>query len=143
MRADGRDEWKTPAIVYNRICQHWNVVPQVDLFASEFDTKCKWFITEEQNSFTVNWSDTYMTGWMNPPYSEPILTMAVEKAVEQAFQGFQTVFLLPNFTDRPWFNKYIKHFEHDFWPGRIKFEAPEWIVPSSPRYGNVHGVIRL
>lgn len=143
MREDGRDEWQTPDDVFDFLCTRWSFNPTVDLFCSIFDCQCPYGITAEADALTQNWSLDYKYGFMNPPYAAPTLTQAVEKAVTQAYLGFETMFLLPARVDQPWFQKYIKHFEHDFWDGRIKFKPLPWIIPSSPREGSVHGVIRL
>lgn len=149
MRADGRDEWATPPEVYQQICEHWQLQPQIDVFASADNAKCKHFFTTEEDAFSCLWvEEAKLLGvppvfWMNPPYSQPTLTEAIKKAIRETLQGGTTIFLLPAFVDQSWYHEYIYNkFRHEIWKGRIKFLPPDGIKPSSPRYGNIHGVIR-
>ena len=152
-REDGRDEWATPEAAYKAICERWQLQPTLDVCASADNTKCASFITAQENALDRHWGSaevlrgfpylklTSAVCWMNPPYSQPLMTRFIEKAIEQSKYGAITVFLLPSNVDQKWYHELIKPYPHEFWQGRIKFEPPPGIKPSSPRYGNIHGVI--
>jgi phage N-6-adenine-methyltransferase len=152
-RADGHDEWATPWHVYNVICDHWKLEPTIDLFADSSNTKCYAYYTAEQDALKQDWAGSgHKVGWLQPPYSQPILSLAIEKAIFEARRGFTSVYLLPDWTDRTWCLDLMERYpEFKFWRDldkpnakqhRIKFLPPPGIKPSSPRYGNIHGVIR-
>ncbi|HEY9791470.1 MAG TPA: DNA N-6-adenine-methyltransferase [Candidatus Obscuribacterales bacterium] len=150
-RADGRDEWATPWEVFYNICEIWNLTPDIDLFADANNTKCERFLTIEHDALSQPWHELGTVGWLQPPYSQPIMTLAIEKAIFESHFGFNSLFLLPDNIDHEWYDL-ILPYEHKPWrnpnqkPGsktyRIKFEPPAGIKPSTPRYGNIHGVIR-
>lgn len=140
MREDGRDEWSTPEREYAKICHHWNVRPTLDVCASIENTKCPSFISAETDALTVSW-DAHAC-WMNPPYSQPLMTKFIEKAIHEAKFGAVTLFLLPAWVDQNWYHDLIKPYPHEFWRGRIKHLPPPGVKPSSPRHGSIHGVIR-
>jgi phage N-6-adenine-methyltransferase len=143
------DCWATPPNVYKTICDFWNVYPTVDVCAGSDNSKCDvWFDIQIDALAPLPWykaatellpARKYF--WMNPPYSQPLMTRFIKKAVEQADFGAVTLFLLPAFVDQAWYHDLIKPFPHEFWRGRIKHIAPQGIKPSSPRYGSIHGII--
>lgn len=155
MRTDGRDEWMTPTIVFMDICEYWNTFPAIDLFASLSNKHCPFYYDELKDALKQDWYRDAMrleyppTGWLQPPYSQPILTLSIEKAIEEARKGFTSLFLLPDWTDRGWFDllRLNSHYKHWRDPRphikthRVKFIPPDGIKRSSPRYGNVHGYI--
>lgn len=147
-RDDGRDRWGTPLPVYRKICHRWELYPTIDVCADKYNTKCEYFIDEELNALECDWYQICKSlgiapiGWMNPPYSQPLMTRLIEKAIAESLKGFVTLFLLPDHIDRPWYHDLIlDRFPHRPWKGRIPFDPPPPIKPSSPRYGNIHGVI--
>ena len=148
-REDGRDEWSTPEDVKQFCCDYWEIYPEIDLFASAENTKCKHFITKEMNALDCDWMSLAKAwgvkpiGWLQPPYSQPIMTEALKKAIKEAEKGFTSVFLLPLWMDQAWYHDLILDplRPHRPYKGRIKFIPPPGIKPSSPRYGNFHGVV--
>lgn len=147
-RVDGRDNWATPHLIYDAICVRWDVYPLIDVAASSENSKCSLYFTENDDALAIDWTvqaslcNVAPIFWMNCPYSQPLMTRFIEKAIHEHSKGATTVFLLPAFVDQKWFYQLIKPFEHDFWEGRIKHLPPAGIKASQPRYGSVHGVIR-
>lgn len=145
-RADGRDEWSTPQSVYEAICKRWELQPTLDVCASAANAKTPEFFTAADDALSQSWalpvwSSAVRVCWMNPPYSQPLMTRFIEKAIAESKGGVTTVFLLPAWPDQAWYHDLIKPYPHEFWRGRIKFDPPAGIQASSPRYGNIHGVI--
>jgi phage N-6-adenine-methyltransferase len=142
-----RDCWATPSLIYEEICKRWNLAPLLDVCADVRNTKCEHYLTAKQDALQVDWT-WYLraTGlapvfWMNPPYSQPLMTRFIEKAIEESKRGGTTLFLLPAWVDQGWYHDLIRPYPHEFKRGRIKFEPPSGVKSSSPRYGNIHGVI--
>lgn len=147
-KCEPRDCWATPMRTYSHICEHWGVYPTIDVAANAKNSKCSSFISEYDNALTMDWialSDSRLWSpvfWMNPPYSKPSLQQFIDKAIKEALEGAVVLFLLPARTDRAWYHEKIKQFQHEFVKGRISFEPPPGIEPSTPRYSSMHGVIR-
>lgn len=142
------DCWATPHDWYDRIWRAWlTEPPNIDVCADATNTKCPLYFTEAQDALSLDWvAEAERLGvrplfWMNPPYSEPLITDFISKAVQQSAHGGTTVFLLPNWTQNRWYHNYIKLVDHEFTLGRIKHIPPPGVKPSSPRYGSIHGVI--
>ncbi len=140
-RMSQRDEWSTPPAIYEAICDYWGVYPKLDVAARAENTRVpkNWF-TLELDALKMSWRG--LCCWMNPPYSQPLMTQFIEKAITESKNGATVLFLLPNWTDQAWYHDLIKPYPHEFWRGRIKFDPPADVKPSSPRYGSIHGVIR-
>jgi phage N-6-adenine-methyltransferase len=150
-RDDGRDEWATPWREFNIICDIWKLKPTLDVAADDANTKCFEYITKEQDALKQTWNPINGVAWMNPPYSQPLMDLFIEKAIfESTAHGIAVMYLLPDWTDDKFFDL-LEPFPHRFWRDpdqkpetkkhRIKFQAPKGIKASSPRHGNLHGVI--
>jgi phage N-6-adenine-methyltransferase len=140
-------EWRTPTHVREFICVRWGVTPSIDVCADSFNTQCDLFFGEDQNALAQDWVQCAQAlnvepvFWMNAPYTQPAMTAFIKKAIHEAKYGGVTVFLLPYWTDQAWYHDLIKQYPHEPMRGRVKFEPPPGVKPSSPRFGNIHGVI--
>jgi phage N-6-adenine-methyltransferase len=154
-RPDGRDRWATPWREFGMICQQWGLTPSLDVAADASNHKCDFYLTAEQDALSVDWTEycAYLglplIGWLNCPYSQPLMTRFIEKAIFEAEKGFSSIFLLPDSTDDVFFDL-IQPFPHKFWRDpektqnrrqRIRFLPPPGIKATNPSFGNVHGVI--
>ena len=59
--------------------------------------------------------------YVNPPFDS--IGMWLEKAIHEAKRGKRSVFLIPARVDRPWYRLYVRHFVHDFLPGKLAFQG--------------------
>jgi len=84
--------------MFKRILQHVQVVPQVDVFATEQNTKLPRFWTQHQDAFKQNWSRD--TLWICPPFSQ--LDAVLEKIFHDEAEG---ILLIPIWKHQPWFHK--------------------------------------
>ena len=146
-----RDHWGTPPREFHIICSMWGLVPTMDVCASKENTRCIYFIDEQMDAFKTEWEAYNGVCWMNPPYSQPLMTRFIERAIDQSGKhGIAVVFLLPDNIDHEWYDL-IMPFPHKVWRDpeqkkgrkthRIEFIPPAGVKPSSARNGNIHGVI--
>ena len=67
-------DWVMPTKLYDKICDHFKVAPDMDLFASYHSYKCAVFVSQredpmsfKQGAFTVSW-DNWDTVYCFPPF---------------------------------------------------------------------------
>lgn len=104
--AEDKDKWATPWWAFY-FAEHWFDLPQfeLDCAASEHNTKCKRFISEQENALEIEWNAQHC--WLNPPYSNPL--PFVEKAIAQSKQGKTVVMLLNVDNSTRWFDMCVQH----------------------------------
>lgn len=98
---DIRDLWQTPKNIFD----FWNDIYDGftnDVAASEHNYLVPNYFTEKDNALTQEWGEK---NWCNPPYSN--IGVWVEKAIEQASRGKETVMLVPSNIDTKWFSMAI------------------------------------
>lgn len=101
-----RDCWRTPPEIFAALNAEFNF--QLDAAASEHNTLCPFFITEQQNALTTDWSAAMAYGggyvWLNPPYSDigPFVRKAAD---EKTFAGLGCVMLVPSDPSVGWFKE--------------------------------------
>ena len=85
------------------------------------------------DGLSVDW---FGNVFCNPPYSQ--IDLWVDKALQQVSNADSIVMLLPNWTDRAWFQK-IAHCPIQFLRGRLRFVDPKTGLPGkyNPRFGSM------
>lgn len=108
-----KDYWSTPQEMVEGLiayCEAKGVVPKnlarLDVCASELNTKCERFITEEQNTLETDWGYNQLC-WLNPPYSN--VMPFLEKAESEQRNGNYTIALLKNDCSTKWFHFAARH----------------------------------
>ncbi len=144
-----RQEWETPPEFYSWIDRIWS--PEIDVCASESNTKCRRYLNTIINTLEwnwVEWNSGPTTFYCNPPYAD--VRPWIDRAAEAAQDGAVVVMLLPatlatstNGTNLPWFGKALNKAAecHLLWP-RIKFIPPKFVKASSPTGANALFVFR-
>lgn len=124
-----RDLWATPQFVFDFADK--NIVHggfALDGAANSYNTKCELYITEDQNSLGIDWSELLNDNpnnnvWVNPPYSNisPWLT----HAYEQSLNGVTTVLLIPTPNGESYYGEYVFDLASEliFIDGRLSFVA--------------------
>lgn len=116
-----RDTWETPDWLFD--WQNGIYDFDVDLCASKENTKCKNFISKEDDALTVDWNRYGGRGWCNPPYSNPELW--VEECARQSFNGFNSVLLIPTPNGERYYKNIFQNAHSvTMIEGRIAFIAP-------------------
>ena len=83
------DEWETPDVLYQHLCEKYNIYPEIDVAASFENKKCECFLSEHENALEVDWKDNYfgkeiIDVWCNPPHSKN------EEFVKKAYNEWVT-----------------------------------------------------
>lgn len=89
------DNWRTPDWLYN-YCEQMFGPFDVDLAASEANTKCKRYIDIATNALVTDWQAYGNYGFCNPPYSNLPPWLRRAKAYSQN-KGFTSTWILPTF----------------------------------------------
>lgn len=120
------DMWSTPQKLFNELNEEFNF--SIDLAATRGNNKCEKFITDVEDSLSVDWHVLNGWLWLNPPYSN--IKDWVKKCAEENLRGAKIVLLIPARTDTLYFHNYIynKH-EIRFIKGRLKFSDSKNSAP--------------
>lgn len=118
----GRQDWSTPDDLFLLLDKEFHF--EVDVAASSKNSKCKNFISKEENSMNQTWNGIC---WLNPPYGD-ISGYALRKWVEKSYKESQkdnctVVMLIPCKTNTIWWHKFcMKAKEIKLIRGRPKFD---------------------
>ena len=128
----GDDEWNTP-IKYIEMARTVlgtiDLTPASNAFAQS-RVKAKKFYTKKDSGLTKKWAGKV---WLNPPYSQPLITKFTTKLVAEYQAGHVTeaILLTNNSTDTEWFQATAQAAAVIcFTRGRIKFEKPNSVHES-------------
>jgi phage N-6-adenine-methyltransferase len=128
------DYWETPWEVFEELNRKFGPF-DFDAAATVKNSKCPKFLSEEDNSLSVDWASFGDRVWLNPPYSD--VTPWLKKAKEEASKGVTTVLLMKDDHTTQWYKNYIYDYskesfypgvEKKDWPKRIKYLVPEGMV---------------
>jgi len=114
-----QDEYGTPKELFQKICEKYDVYPQVDICASDTNHVVSNYITKEQNCFDHSITKDF---FMNPPYSK--VSEFMEFAYSQHIKNnVSCIILTYSKTGTQWWHKYVQNIaDHvDFQKRRISF----------------------
>jgi ParB family chromosome partitioning protein len=123
---DAGDSWGTPTEWLDLARQTMGGIdldPATNVEAQQ-NVKAKHFYTKDDDGLGQEWSGRV---WMNPPYSQPLVTQFAEKLVESINAGDvdQACVLVNNATDTRFLQHMLAHCEAALFPrGRIPFLVP-------------------
>ncbi len=118
-----RNDWETPHDLFAVLDDEFNFT--LDVAASKENSKCKVFISAEQDALVSTWGDV---NWCNPPYSKTKWFLA--RAVEMAAFGHTSVLLIPARTDTKMWHGYVSQADEvRFLKGRVKFVGGQASAP--------------
>lgn len=109
------DLWATPQDFFDKLDAEFHF--QVDVCATNDNTKCLSWFTKELNGLAQPWRGVC---WMNPPYGRTI-GQWMRKAYESSKTGATVVCLVPARTDTAWWHEFAMKGEIRFIRGRLKF----------------------
>lgn len=114
------DFWETPPSLYRDAVYKFGLLPELDVCATEENTKCQMYFTKKNDAFRNDWN---MDFFMNPPYGRGIIQKWIAKAWYEVNRhnvtGLALVFAK---TDTHWWHDFVENkAEVHFIKGRIKF----------------------
>jgi len=129
----GDDEWFTPS-EYVEIAR--SVLDEIDLDPASHDVaqsvvRAGRFFTKADDGLKQEWHGRV---WLNPPYTQPLITQFVDKMVEERRAGrvSAAIMLTHNYTDTKWFRTALSVADAiGFTSGRVRFYAPDGRVAES------------
>lgn len=86
----GENEHPTPQWLFDKISEKFNF--DIDLCATDENTKCEKYYTKEQDALKQIWNDK--SCWCNPPYSKDLQPLFIKKAYEDSVKYENTIVLL-------------------------------------------------
>ncbi len=112
------DDWETPKELFRQLDKEFDFT--LDPCCKEETTKCEKYFTVEVNGLKKSWRNERV--FMNCPYSQ-IEEWVKKVYIERKLGCSLVVALLPAWTDRGWFHRFIypDHAEVRFLEGRVKF----------------------
>lgn len=112
------DEYGTPKRIFEQACIDYDILPTVDLCASDENHVLPYYFTKKENCFYHNITQDF---FMNPPYSE------IDKFMRFAFMqhrknNVNALILAFAKTDTKWWHRYVEDkAEVHFIQGRLHF----------------------
>jgi phage N-6-adenine-methyltransferase len=131
---DDKNSWSTPQPVFDWLNDQFNF--DLDVCASEENHKTKYYLSKDQTALEEDWFGWGDRGFCNPPYSRGMIKQFIDKAVEEATKGFETVFLVPNTTEASWCKMDQADEVIFIVGGRLSFVHP---TTGKPQAGNTKG----
>ena len=133
-RDPAAQEWETPDDLFDVLNEEFGF--DVDVAATEENTKCKQFISEGTDALNWPWLapppiSMCCAAWCNPPYAKPLPW--VKKAYEQVckYPGSVAAVLLNMDSSTKWYQFCFENASEIriFTKGRIKFFPPAELMP--------------
>ena len=123
MTSDKQD-WETPKELFDKLNSEFDF--ELDAFASDKNAKCKYYFTEQDDSFQQDWAK-YKSIFINPPYTSKVQDEVLKKINDTICSDWNgvIVLLIPARTDTRRWHEYIFNKADDirFLRGRLRFEV--------------------
>jgi hypothetical protein len=129
--------------VYRQVCQHFNYIPEMDMFASKANKQCKKYcswradISSQGNAFHMTWTNT--KGWMNPPWD----------IIQQCLQKVKTdkanmLVCLPVWQSAHWWGTLQELLQQPplVLTNKALYQDPQGTQLPAPRWATLFGVIQ-
>ena len=119
--ATAKGEWGTPVPLFNLLNAEYGPF-EIDLAASEENTKCDSYFDKEVDSLKVEWRK-FKTAFLNPDHSKGVIDAFMEKCRDETRgRGLRIVTLIPLAAETGWFQANVmKAAEIRFISGRVNY----------------------
>lgn len=131
-------EWQLQDTAFQIIAQKYGH-PQIDLFATRINTKCKNYVSWHRdpdalaiNAFTISWSNMYFYAF--PPFA--IILKTLKKIISDKGRG---IVVVPQWPTQPWYPIFLKLLVSDV----TIFKPNESVIPSNYSNPKIHGNLTL
>lgn len=116
-----KQDWETPQWLFDLLDAEFHFT--LDGAADVANSKCAYFIGEEDNTLIVPWEDDVV--FINPPYGRgKMLGEWLRKGFEEHLRRATSVWILPASTDTLWWHEYVMRAgEIRFIEGRLHFSG--------------------
>lgn len=143
---DMKNSWGTDQRVFDAMNKEFHF--SLDAAANKDNHKCKWYLTKETDSLTLDWADSMdrydrsypikinRSAWINPPYGRGMIKAFMNKCIEQKQKGVTSVMLVPATLDAQWLPINEISEIRIITGGRLTFIHPE---TGKPFAGNTKG----
>jgi len=124
-----KQDWATPQYIFDYFDRFYRY--GLDAAATAENSKCKRYITPEQDSLGTDWSAEYPevgSVWLNPPYGRGVKHW-MKKCHDEADKGLTVSALVMARTDTRWWHDWCMRAHTIFLiKGRIKFIGSEGVA---------------
>jgi len=144
-----KDLWQTPPHLFGRLARDYGPF-DLDAAARSTNALCSGWLGPGglvEDALAVGWAAYGRRVFLNPPYSQPLLTTFVSHAANQVHLGVERVVcLLPATTEVRWFQMYVYDYFRRRWrpgvsveflPGRVHFVRPGGAPAVNPPAGSL------
>lgn len=134
-RNAGDNEWYTPPAFIEAAIEVFGEI-DLDPASSEIANKtvcANVFYTAEQDGLSQDWPIGRI--WMNPPYSQPLISRFCTRIVDEVSRGSNAIVLVNNGTETQWFQSMAEECSAVCFPrSRVRFLDPKG-NPGAPLQG--------
>lgn len=124
MAEELRQEWGTPRAVFDALHREYGFT--IDVCASSLNAKLPNFLTKADDALSCSWAGERV--FCNPPF------VLIDPWLEHALEAELAYFLLPARTFNDWWARWSGMAQKEWFIGRMKFEPPPGVKPSSVNF---------
>lgn len=118
MKVNPNDYWETPNIELKKAMVNYDILPFLDVCATDRNAKFSNYFTENDDALNQDWNHNF---FMNPPYSQ-IKTWMKKAFDEHKKNNVDGLILTQSKTDTKWWHEFVEGIaEVHFVKGRVKF----------------------
>ena len=137
-----KTEWKLNVKTFNKILNHFNFEPSIDLFASRINTQLQKFVSYRPdpeasavNAFSFSWEDILWYAF--PPFS--CVSRAMQKIYMDRTSG---ILVVPNWPNQPWYSTLMDLTIDE--PLLIPSSRDQLVLPNQPQLSHpLHSHLEL
>lgn len=144
-KSKASDDRRTPRFLFDHYHEQYNYV--IDVAASKSSTLVPLYYDEKIDALECDWLDDAMdyrenteqrpAVWCNPPFSDKLQTLFLEKAVEEARRGLWVTCLIPSTTETlRWVKHVSKAASIEFLYPRLNYFKPDGTIDPNVKWGS-------
>ena len=106
-------EWSLAQSVFDQICEHFGIIPEIDMFASRLNTKLQKFCSWKKepfasyiDAFTVQW-DSFESIYLFSPFSLMTRIVRTFISLQQQNRRVKALIVMPMWPSQTWYTKML------------------------------------